>query len=113
MTPITNDAITELYTRHSVPASDTDGIDAANLHLLATYALSQGSHISLEDDHIVFNSLGESSPLKSIAIENICGVETMGRHIAIVLSSSIFFVDTTNGQIHIHIKNPLNEDADN
>jgi hypothetical protein len=102
--PTTNDAIIELYARHSVAVSNPDDIDAANLHKLVSYALMPDSLLNIDGDHIVLNSLPESSSIRHINIDNIRGFEVLKTHFAIILSDSIFFIDKASGNVHIHLK---------
>jgi hypothetical protein len=99
-----NDAIIELYARHSVAVNTPDDIDAANLHKLVSYALSPDSLLSLDGDEIVLNSLPEESPIRHIRIDNILGFEILKSQFAIILSDSIFFIDKATGNVNIHLK---------
>lgn len=78
-------------------------LDERNLRLLADFIVEERG-ISLEADSLVFTESAPDSPVREILLENINGVADLGRHIAIVLHSSIIFFNKDTLQTSVHLR---------
>lgn len=98
--PVTESVILELYKRFSKrPAT----LDARNLCLLADFIV-EDKGVSLEEDSLVFTETPPGSPFREIPFENVHGVADLSNLLAIVLHSSIIFLNKKTLQTSVHIK---------
>jgi hypothetical protein len=97
---ITKSNIDDLYRKfRRKPRSE----EARNLQLLEQCALD-ASDIEIDSRCIRFCNVDPGSPFATIELERIHGVVDFDRHVAIVLPSSIIFLDKEDHSVHIHIK---------
>lgn len=97
---ISSNLIDSLYKRFSRrPAT----LDERNLRLLADYIVEDRG-VSLCDDRLVFTEMSSDSPFREILLENIHGVADLGRMLAVVLHSSIIFLDCRTLEAFVHVK---------
>lgn len=97
---ISSDLIDGLYKRFPRrPAT----LDERNLRLLADYIVEDRG-VSLCDDRIVFTEMSADSPFREILLENIHGVADLGNMLAVVLHSSIIFLDCRTLEAFVHVK---------
>lgn len=78
-------------------------LDERNLRLLADYIVDDNG-VSLCDDRLIFTGMESGSPFREIMLEHVHGVIDMHTHIAIVLHSSIIFLDRATLRAHVHLR---------
>ncbi len=98
---ITSNTIADLYTSFATaPVLFED----RGLSRLMDYAFDTDA-IDFDGDRLVFNTVDASSPLHSVEIERIYGAKEIGGYLAVVLPSSIIFLDRRdNFSARIHVK---------
>lgn len=97
---ITKQVIDSLYKKYRrIPRR----LDDRNLGLLIDYALDHDS-VTVEGDRLIFNQLNDLSPFREIEIERIHGVVNFADVIAVVLHSSIIFLNKETGAASVHVK---------
>lgn len=97
---ITKKVIAELYKRYNKrPESPFD----LNLSLLFDYAVDNHG-INLDEEKLVINSISPDSIFHTINLDHIHEIVEFENHIAIVLHSSIIFLDKHNSKSYIHIR---------
>lgn len=95
---ITIDNINELYTKYNTLAADADVCTERNLNDLMMQAFDS-EHLDFDGDRIAFTK--GSGPLKSVEIERIAGYEDLGSHMAIVMPTSVIFINKSNGEVRV------------
>lgn len=99
---ITKQVIDELYKTYAKrPASPFD----LNLSLLFEYAVDNHA-INLDEEKIVINSISPDSIFHSINLNHIHEIVEFEESIAIVLHSSIIFLNKFDNKSYVHIKTP-------
>ncbi len=97
---ISSNLIDSLYKRFPRrPAT----LDERNLRLLADYIVEDRG-VSLCDDRLVFTEMSPDSSFREILLENIHGVADLGHMLAVVLHSSIIFLDCRTFEAFVHLK---------
>lgn len=97
---ISNDTIQRLYnTYNEAPAL----FENRGLNRLMEYAFDSDA-VDFDGDRIVFNSVARNSPLRSIELERIYGVEELENWLAVVLPAAILFVNRTDNAVRVHLK---------
>ncbi len=98
---ITKKVIDELYRRFRKRPS---GIEHLDVGLLFEHA-SEHHDITIDDDgNLVIDSIDENSPFHKIALDRIHGFYQFDDVIAIVLHSSIIFLNKNDNGVNVHIK---------
>lgn len=98
---ITKQVIDDLYKKYRrMPKR----LDDRHLGLLVEYAIDNDETVSLEGDKLVFNQLDACSPFREIELERIHGVENFDNVLAVVLHSSIIFINKQTGATNVHLK---------
>ncbi len=101
---MTNDQqlIRSLYKRFSRRPST---LDERQLHLLADFIVEQRG-LELDDDRLIFTEMEPLSPFREIRLDNINGVADLGKLLAIVMHSSIIFLNKETLAATVHLKPP-------
>ncbi len=97
---ITKKVIEELYRRYRKRPASTDELDFG---VLFDY-VADNHGIELDEKHLVINSIDASSPFHSIGLDRIHAIVRFEKSIAIVLPSSILFLNIDNKGVSVHIK---------
>jgi hypothetical protein len=97
---ITKQVINELYKKYRHKPLTTDEL---NLAPLFDYAIEHHG-ITIDDHRLIINSISQLSPFHSIELEHIHAIVEFDNRIAIVLLTSIIFLDKEDDSAHIHIK---------
>ena len=99
---ITKQVIEELYKKYNKrPPSPFD----LNLSLLFEYAVDVHA-INLDEEKVVINSISPDSVFHSIDLNHIHEIVEFEESIAIVLHSSIIFLNKYDNKSYVHIKAP-------
>ena len=77
--------------------------DELNIPLLFE-KLPEEVMIEVDGNDIVINSVSHDSPFHSIPVSHIHAILEFDEAIAIVLHSSIIFLSTDDGSMHVHLK---------
>ena len=98
---ITKKVIDELYHKYRKPLQ---GIEDLNIELLMGEA-SEHHDISIDEHgNVVINSIDKNSPFHKIYLNNIRGITQFENDIAVVMHSSILFLDKNNPKVNIHLR---------
>lgn len=97
---ITKKAIDEVYKKYRKKPA---GIDALNVGLLFD-SISQVHGLEIVDEKIVIGSIDEKSLLHKIALSRVYGIVNFEETVAIVLHSSIVFLNKLEPKVSVHIK---------
>lgn len=98
---ITKKVIDELYRRFRKRPS---GIEHLDIGLLFEYA-SEHHNVTIDDEgNIVIDSIDPNSPFHKIALDRVHGFYHFDDVIAIVLHSSIIFLNKNDNGVNVHIK---------
>lgn len=99
---ITTQVINTLYKKYSkTPKS----IDMLNLAMLFDFtAKHHNIHIDPETEKLTINSVDPKSPFHSISIKRINAIVPFEEWVAIVMHSSIIFLNRKNSNVSVHIK---------
>ena len=92
---ITLDNINNIYNKYNNLAADADICTDRNLNALMMYAFDS-NYLGFDGDKLTLTH-GEG-PLQALEIERIAGAEDLGSHWAIVMPSSVVFVNKRNGE---------------
>ncbi|MBO4945222.1 MAG: hypothetical protein J6C91_08200 [Muribaculaceae bacterium] len=97
---ITKKVIESIYKQyHKKPASPYD------LEIGLLFAESMDKHcINIDGNNILIGSISPGSPFHSIALDRIHGIVEFERNVAIVLPSSIVFLQKESQAANIHIR---------
>lgn len=100
---ITEKVIDSLYKQYNKRPSSPDELDISLLfeNLIASH------DIAIDDEaNLVINSIPPESPFHRIPLQNIHAIVEFEYKIAIVLHSSIIFLNKDDSRTHIHIRQP-------
>ena len=78
-------------------------LDERCLYLLADMIVEQRG-LELDGENIVFTMVDKASPFRSIPLDNINGVADLGGLLAVVLHSSIIFINKETMAASVHIR---------
>lgn len=98
---INNQVIQELYHKFPKrPASPNElDIDLMFMHLMDNH------DFYIDDDgNLIINSIAPSSPFHTIPLTHIHKIVDFENKVALVLHSSIIFLDKNDSKVHIHIR---------
>lgn len=77
--------------------------DELNLSLLFDYAI-ENHGIVIDDHKLIINSISPSSPFHTIDLDRIHAIVEFDNRIAIVLPSSIIFLNKSDNKAHVHVR---------
>ncbi len=98
---ITEKVIDSLYKKYKNRPASPDELDIA----LLFENLIDSHDISIDDEaHLIINSIAPESPFHRIELKNIHAIVEFEHKVAIVLHSSIIFLNKADSKSHIHIK---------
>lgn len=99
---ITTQIINQLYKKYSkTPKS----IDMLNLALLFDYAAKHHNiRIDPETEKLTIESIDPASPFHTLSIRRINAIVPFEEWVAIVMHSSILFLNRNNNQVSVHLK---------
>lgn len=98
---ITEKVIDSLYKTYKKRPASADELD---IGLLFEY-LMENHEIEIDDTaHLIINSMPKNSPFHRIALDRIHAIVEFEHKIAIVLHSSIIFLNKADKKSHIHIR---------
>lgn len=97
---ITIDNINNVFNKYNTLSADADVCTERNLHNLMMFALDS-DHMDFDGDRLTFTR--GAGPLKSIEIERIAGAEDFGTHMAIIMPTSVIFVDKKSGELKVFL----------
>ena len=102
---ITKQVINELYKKYRKRLKKTSALPIGDLMLW----VGERHDLQLTDDGcLLINSLDEYSPFRSIPLDRIHGIVPFEKSVAVVLPSSIIFLNRYDSGVHVHIKpNPV------
>lgn len=98
---ITEKVINQLYKTYNKRPSSPDELDIA----LLFESLIEHHDIAVDDEaHLIINSVPASSPFHRIALSRIHAIVEFENKVAIVLHSSIIFLNKNNSGTNVHIR---------
>lgn len=98
---INNQVIQELYKKFPKRPSSPDELD---IDLLFMYLMDSHDFYIDDDGNLVIQSIAPTSPFHSIPLTHIHKIVEFDDKIALVLHSSIVFLDKNDPKVHIHIR---------
>lgn len=100
---ITQKVIDSIYKKYSKRPSSPDELD---IMLLFEY-LIDNHEVEIDDNgNLIINSLPTASPFHRIALKRVHGIVEFEHSIAIVLHSSIIFLNKRDNKSYVHIRPP-------
>lgn len=96
---ITGKVIREIYKKYSKPLHSNSG-----LYMDLLNDISAVHDLKINNDYLIIGSVGEKSPFYSLPLKKIYGIVNFENCIAIVLHSSILFLDKNENKVQIHLK---------
>lgn len=100
---ITRDIVNNLYKKYNKTPKSADML---NMALLFDYATEHhGVYIDPDTEELVINSIDTNSPFHSIPVRHIHAIVPFEEWVAIVLHSSIIFLNRNNSKVAVDIKN--------
>ncbi|MFQ7039211.1 MAG: hypothetical protein ACLRRG_00985 [Barnesiella sp.] len=100
MQQLTKRLINSLYKRYRKPPGNYQELGAEIIFLPYVDLYK----ISFSGDIMTLACLNCENPFYRVRLKNICGIEILEKHIALVMSSSILFLNRENNGISVHIK---------
>ena len=97
---ITKITIEEVYRRYR---KKPKSIDELSVELLFD-SISQVHGLEIKDEKIILRSVEEKSMFRNIALSRVYGIVNFEKTVAIVLHSSIIFLNKKEPKVNIHIK---------
>lgn len=101
---ITRKVIDTLYKKYSKLPKSPDCLDF--VLLFETVAGHHNINIDIESDTMQIGSIDQASPFHSIPLSKIHAIVPFEEWVAVVLHSSIIFLNKKNNKVSIHIKEP-------
>lgn len=101
---ITKKVIAELYKKYDKRPKSADCLDFALL--FDSVADRHNIRIDFEHDLLIINTIDAYSPFHKIPLSRIHAIVPFEEWIAIVMHSSIVFLNKKDTQVQIHIKEP-------
>lgn len=98
---IDNKTIQELYKKFNRRPSSPVDLD---IELLFLYLMDNHNFYIDDNGNLVIGSIAPSSPFHSIPLAHIHKIVEFEDEIALVLHSSIIFLNKNNSKVHIHIR---------
>lgn len=100
MLMITKEVIKEIYKKYRKKPKTIDKLDIG----LLSDNVGETHGIEIVDNKIVINSMDSTSLFHKIALSRVHGIVNFEKTIAIVLHSSILFLDKNEPKQNVHIK---------
>ncbi len=97
---IKKDTINSIYKKYKRKPASPDELDIP----LLFEAVPEEAGVEIDGDNLVINSVEASSPFHEIPIRNIHAIIGFDEAVAIVLHSSIIFINKDDGSISVHLK---------
>ncbi len=97
---INNDTINNLYTTF---ATEPAMFEDRGLSRLMDFAFDSEA-LDFDGDRLVFTSMEQGSPLRSVEIERIYGAKEFADHFAVVMPNSIIFLNKRDHSTSVHLK---------
>lgn len=97
---ITKQVINTLYKKYRRKPLTTDELDFS---LLFDYAI-ENHGIVIDDHKLIINSISPSSPFHAIDLDRIHAIVEFDNRIAIVLPSSIIFLNKSDKSAHVYVR---------
>ncbi len=97
---ITKEVIDSIYKQYKSRPSSPDTL---NLGLLFQYAIDNHA-IFVDDGNLVIDSVSPDSPFHTIPLSNIHEIVEFENSIAVVLHSSIIFLNKHDDAVHVHLR---------
>lgn len=97
---ITNSVIKEIYKRYRKRQKSIDDLEVE----LLFERLHPSHEIELVGDSLRVGSVPIESPFRDIALSAICKILDFEKHVAIVMHSSILFLNKEDNGVSVHIK---------
>lgn len=99
---ITKEVISALYKKYPRRAKSIDNLDVALL--FDTVGTLHGIHVDLENGRLVIGSMDDKSIFRSIPLAHIHAIVPFEEWVAIVLHSSIIFLNKKSTKVSVHLK---------
>lgn len=97
---ITKSVIEEIYKRYRKRPKSIEDLDVG--------LLFEGVHpdhgVEIDGDSLKVGSVPEQSPFHEIPMSAICAIVNFEGHVAVVMHSSILFLNKENSGVSVHIK---------
>lgn len=97
---ITKKVIDTIYKRYNKRPKSTDDLNIA----LLFEGVHPGHGIEIDGNNLVVNSVPEQSPFHEIPLSAVHAIIEFEEHVAIVLHSSILFLNRNSEGVSVHIK---------
>lgn len=97
---LTKKVIEKIYRQYNRPPKSADEL---NIPLLFDYAF-ENHGIVIDENELYIGSVDPKSPFAVIPLNRIHGILEFQNYIAIVLHSSILFLNKNNSSVHVHIR---------
>lgn len=97
---ITKKAIEEIYKKYRKKPKSIDELDVEFLF----DSLPQIHGLEIKDEKVILRSVDEESMFRKIALSRVHGIVNFEETVAIVLHSSIIFLNKKEPKVNIHIK---------
>lgn len=107
---ITKEVIQTLYKKYPNRAKSVDCLDIAML--FDTVGIMHDINVDIEANKLIIGSIDEKSIFRSIPLSHIHAIVPFEEWTAIVLHSTIIFLNRKNTQVSIHLKPPKISVAD-
>lgn len=98
---INNQVIQELYNKFPKRPASPDELD---IELMFMHLMDHHDFYIDNDGNLVINSIAPSSPFHCIPLTHIHKIVDFEDKVALVLHSSIIFLDKNDSKVHIHIR---------
>lgn len=99
---ITKQNITDLYKKFAQRPSSVDHLDMPTLFESASEF--HGVYVDPDTNELIINSIDPQSPFHAISLDKINAIVNLDEWVAIVLHSSIIFLNKQNSKVAIDIK---------
>ncbi len=99
---ITKKVIDTLY-KNKKYRSRPESPDELNIALLFDPSID-GHSVMFDGDNLIIGSIASHSPFHKIALDRIHEIVNFADTVAIVLHSSIIFLDKDSNKVHVHVK---------
>jgi hypothetical protein len=99
---ITREVIDEIYKKYKKPPKNADSLDMALL-----FENTKDAHdvyYNFDDEELIIPTIDALSPFHRIRVNHIHAIVPFEEWVAIVLHSSIIFLNKSNTQVSIHVK---------
>ena len=106
---ITQATIDNLYKSHKTHKEFIDSIKLTRLLVKLSFIKPTDGNVSfasVDENHLRLNTMPIEFPLKEIPLKNIFGIEFLDSMAAIITNNCIVIIDTTSGDISLHIRQP-------